>query len=255
MTLIRRWSTDQDWLRRADHDRKRIKELLRQARREGDREAVSRYKATAALIRLRSMRFEWKPLLLAIPPIVLVATWCFARLGFHPPNGGETVSVRAYVARSGIGGVAHMLPQDGIEAGNRWIREVVRDAPPEPRDWWERLNQTALERMGKVPVPEGVATWNVRAAARAEPYVLTLVLGGRTYRTNFLVGQKTYAPPVIWFGPESPVRAIEIALRPLKMFGVVPGIPLLFHMPPWLLAYLVIVFALYPLSRRVFRVY
>ena len=52
-----------------------------------------------------------------------------------------------------------------------------------------------------------------------------------------------------------PVQASEVVLKEQKMFGIVPGIPIAFHMPPWMLAYLIIVMALYPLNKHVFKIY
>ena len=89
IVLSRKWVTDQDWLRRADDDCRRQAELAKAAKRRGDKDAVRRHTMNAGLIRMRGLKFEGKPLLIAILPIALLATWCFNRLGFHPPKENE----------------------------------------------------------------------------------------------------------------------------------------------------------------------
>src|SRR5512133_2748849 len=97
LTVVRLFCTDQNWLKRAFNDTKRLGQLLKQAKREKDKDAKVRYNATLNLIKLKSMKFEGKPLLWALVPVALLATWCFDRLAFIPPQPGQTVEVKMYV--------------------------------------------------------------------------------------------------------------------------------------------------------------
>ena len=72
LSFVRLFSTDQDWLKRAAADRKRLGELIKQARRRGDKQARKRHKATLTLIKVKSLRFEAKPLLYAVDSEELV---------------------------------------------------------------------------------------------------------------------------------------------------------------------------------------
>ncbi len=49
-------------------------------------------------------------------------------------------------------------------------------------------------------------------------------------------------------------RALEVRLRPARLFGVVPGIPAV-GFQPWLVAYLLITIPLVPLLKRTLRIY
>jgi hypothetical protein len=97
-----------------------------------------------------------------------------------------------------------------------------------------------------------MATWQLTASARAELHRLQIRFDHRTFEHAIRTGARTY---------ESPVRAhdehgltTEVKLRPVKLFGVVPGIPAL-HIPPWLMAYLLLVVPSVFILKRVFQIY
>ena len=97
LTFARPWTTNQDLLRRCHQDKRRLKQLLKEARREQDQAAVRRYKASIGLISLKTVQSEGLPLLVAIVPVAILAVWCFHRLEFHPLQADEPVAVHAYV--------------------------------------------------------------------------------------------------------------------------------------------------------------
>jgi len=63
LTFVRKWTTDQEWLHRAVADEARQNQLRKEAKKRGDKEAVQRHKDVVTLIKMKSMRFEGKPLL------------------------------------------------------------------------------------------------------------------------------------------------------------------------------------------------
>jgi uncharacterized membrane protein (DUF106 family) len=254
LTYVRKFTTDQAWLKQADEDQKRLGELIREAKKAGLKDDAKRFKDTAVQIKMRSMKYEGMPLLAALLPILLLATWCFARLGFEPPRAGEIVQVKMYVPLSGIGKLAHITPRPGVEAPEGWIRKVVPDTLPEPGGWWGRINAAAMKKLGMLPPLEGVAVWNVRAVADPLPRALRFVCDGQAFDKDLLVGQRRYSDPVRMFGNEGPVQAIETVLKPVKLFGVVPGVDMLF-LPPWLTAYLLIAIPFVTIIKRVLRIY
>jgi len=253
ITFSRKWSTDQEWLQRADEDVKRLKELTKEAKEKKDKEAVKRHKMTVGLIKMRSLKFEGKPLLIAIVPILILATWCFGRMGFHPPRDGQDVKIKMYVPSSGIASVAHIIPVEGVTATDGWVQKVVKDTYPEPEGLWD----TAMAKLADVlklhPPLGGVAIWRLRAAAAGKPYTLRIVYGGETYEKKFLVGRKMYSTQFVFFGLDQPVQGIEEALKPFKLFGVIGGLGPFF--PPWLVAYLIIALIFVPVLKKVCRIY
>jgi uncharacterized membrane protein (DUF106 family) len=62
LNFIRKWVTDQVWLRQASEDDARLAELAREARRRGDRDAVKQHKETQTAIKMKSMRWEGRAL-------------------------------------------------------------------------------------------------------------------------------------------------------------------------------------------------
>jgi len=254
MVFPRKWIADQDWLRRCDNDQKRLKQLIREARKRKDKDAVARHKATRSRIQLRAIKYEGKPLLVAVVVLVLVACWCFVRLGFHPPAGGEPVELKLYVPTAQIGKLGHVVPQDGITVADGWVRRAVRDELPAPVGKWEEWTaRTARWLTLPEPVPEGVVSWTIVPAARRAPYNLKIVFDGKVYDRQLIVGRKQYAVQLQWHAPPDPLPASEVVMKPRKLFGVVGGFGPMF--PPWLVAYLVIALPLVSGLKRVFKIY
>ena len=126
LAIARKLTTDQEWLKRANDDEVRLKQLVKEAKKDGDKEAVTRYKGTMGHIKMLGLKYEGKPLLWALIPILLIATWAFCRLGNVAPAADTPVTVKFYVPAGAIGEVIHMLPQDGLTSEGGWITEVVR---------------------------------------------------------------------------------------------------------------------------------
>jgi hypothetical protein len=94
-----------------------------------------------------------------------------------------------------------------------------------------------------------MAQWSIAADAAPQPYRLELRSGERTFVHPLLVGQRAYYDPVVWHDAAGPWVS-EVRLRPIKLFGVVPGldaaqVPWLRNaswlaLPPWIVAYLLI---------------
>src|SRR5688572_13113410 len=85
---VRLFTTNQDLLRRAAADKKRLKELTWQAKARGDGEAVKRHRSVAGAVAVKQLKAEGLPLVASIVPIALLATWCFHRLAYVPPRAG-----------------------------------------------------------------------------------------------------------------------------------------------------------------------
>ena len=225
LTFVRPLVTDQDLLRRCKEDKKRLKQLIREAKKRKDKAAVKRHRTTIGGIGLKTMRAEGKPLLLAIIPIACLAVWAFGRLAFVPPADGEPIKVNVYCRASSINGIAQIVRTDGVEAvetdGAAWVQRVRTDPEPAPG--------------GKV---NGLASWVLKAAKRDEPYTLVIRHAGQTVEKELLVDGRRYAP-VLDMHDTGPIQAVELAHKPYKPFGIVPGIPWIF-LEPWLVGYLVI---------------
>ena len=231
LALVRKIATDQDLLARADADKKTLKKRLREAKAARDAEAVRRIRTTKSMVALRTFSQEGKPLLLAVVPIAILATWCFNRLGYVPPAAGEEIEVVLYAPVSAVGEVAHLVPAEGLRA-DRWVQPV-----------------TMAEVQGTAG---GLARWVVRAEGRTKPYQLVFRLRDRTFdRAELLVGQPTYSTPLTTDAAGE--MGVELKMREAKLLDVVPGLGSL--LPPWLIAYLVLVIPLAIVVKRVLRVY
>src|SRR5947208_1001488 len=103
MIAVRYFTTPQDRLRRAAADGRRLRELVGQAKRNGDKSALQRYRRTRSMIGLVKLKAEGLPLLVSLLPIALVATWAIFRLEYPPVKSGEEVTLAVYtpVADSG----------------------------------------------------------------------------------------------------------------------------------------------------------
>jgi len=225
LTLVRLFTTDQDLLRRCAADRGRLRELIGMTRRRSDldrkarRREIKRLATTRNMVGMKRLRQEGLPLLVSLLPIACLAAWCFARLGYHPIEAGEQFRLNAYFPVSASGSLVHVVPQEGVTSADGWIRRI--------------------EPVTDAPEPHGLASWTLRADAAPEPHLLTIRWGDESYEHEVLVGQRTYAPPV-QAHEDGRILCSEVQMAPVKLFGVVPGLPAA-AFPPWLVAYLLIV--------------
>jgi len=232
LTLVRLFTTHQDLLKRCNQDRKRLKRLIKEAKRQKDKQAVKRYKTTFVLVTAKKMKGEGLPLLAALVPIVLLATWCFSRLGYHPIRPDEPIELTVYFPVTSVGKVMHLVPHPRLRAEDGWVRQVAQGT-----------------YQGQ---PHGTATWTLRAEPSKDPYDLRIRLGEDTVHRRIRVGQRIYEPPVTFY-PDKAACA-EVKLNEVKLFGIVPGIGWLLF-PPWLVAYLIIAIPFVPVLKALLRIY
>jgi hypothetical protein len=135
LTLVRKWTTDQDLLKRAAADNRRLAELMRDAKRVRDKEALARHRATKARVGLIKFKAEGKPLLISLVPIALIAMWAFQNLQFVPPRPGEVVEVVASAPLSAAGEIVHLVPEPGLEAPEGWVRALGPDGGAARATW------------------------------------------------------------------------------------------------------------------------
>ena len=232
LTFARKWTTDQDRLRRAKGDLKRLKQLRRQARRAKDKDTVASIRATVGMIQVIRMKAEGMPLLVALVPIALLGIWCFGRLDYHPARVNEDLTIAAYYPLSSVGKLTHLVPPDGVE---------MRSDP---------IQAVGLDPQGEI---NGLATWEIRPTVASDAITLVVRHEGQTAEHVLSVGGRTYAPPLEL--PEADkIEATEVRLRQYKLLGILPGIPAIL-LAPWLVAYLVIAIICVPVVRKVFKIY
>jgi uncharacterized membrane protein (DUF106 family) len=268
MALVRPLTTNQDMLRRIDQDRGRLKQLARQAKRAGNREALLRHRTTGNLLSLRKLGAEFKPLLAVIVPVAVLATWAMYRVEFHPPVEDEPIQVVAYftatpmtnpapnwVAPASAEGLdMHIIPRTGLDVidggvERTWVRRIGIEKT-EASDWdklWARLTFSEA----KSPEPDATAGWLLKGKARRHPYSLYFRFKGQTVQREFLVGQTTYSPS--WGIEEKDPFITHIKMREVKLFDTVPGIGA--FLPAWLVGYLIIVFPLVFAVKWLLRIY
>jgi uncharacterized membrane protein (DUF106 family) len=261
LNLTRKARTkDQEWLHRSVADEERQNALIKEAKKRGDKEAVKRHKDTINLIKMKTMKYEGKPLLWALLPVGLLATWAFMRMAYVPPRLHETVEVRAYVPRSAIGQVAHLAPEPGIEAVDGWVQPVVDDRPAVIEGFWDKAGVWIGDHLrgpfeGKLSAPaapptlEGAVSWRIRATDN-RVHTLKVRFAGRTYETTFVAGRRQYEEPVKMF-EDAAVQSIEVVLKPMRLFNFVGD---LWIIPAWMTAYLMICIAFFFIFRRVFHI-
>lgn len=237
LTLARRFTTDQTKLRIAAEDRKRLKQLAREAKARGDKPAAKRHMAVRNQISVMTLGQEGKPLLVSLLPIALLATWAVERLEFHPPRIDEEVTVISYVPRRFVGQTMHIVPVEGLEPSQgTWISSIVPG-----------------EIMG---IPCGEARWTLQvsdpSAAAVQDFALQIRLERETLDSGLRFGARTYANARRWF-PRQEVR-IDTDLRQVRPFGLVPGIEAILF-PPWLVAYILLVIPSVFGTKKLFKIY
>ena len=228
LVWARKFSTDQDLLRRCASDRKRLRELRRAARRARDRTTLARLGATQGRIALKALAQEWKPMLVSLLPIALLATWCWQRLEFLPPKADQPVTFTATFSSSDAGQLAHLAPAKGLQAPQGWIRALALET------------NTGTAR----------ATWTLTGTRGL--HSVTLRCDGHTFQHPLLLGGRKYQIQLLTHDWRD-VRT-EVGLQPASLFGLIPGLPAL-GLAPWLVAYLLVALVAYPGAKRLLRVW
>jgi uncharacterized membrane protein (DUF106 family) len=287
LTVVRVFTTDQKKLKQCKEDKARLKQLIREAKKRGDKEAVARHKVTINQIGLVTMKSEGLPLLASLVPIALLAVWAFSSIAYHAPQDGDTVTVKMTFPKTEIGKVTHLLPVEGVTAETGLIRPVVKDYDRIPKDDERRIlespramrehleaeakaqqeyeAQAALAEKEGRPAPEkpeakalpqvsnGLAEWRLTTQGRKDPYTLAFMFDGQRYERPLWVDGVHYADPIVWRGPDDRY-AIETVLTEYKPFGVVPGIEMLW-LQAWIVGYLIIVVPFSLILKPVLRIY
>jgi uncharacterized membrane protein (DUF106 family) len=238
ITYIQKWTTNQDKLKRMKHDKARLKQLIKEAMKRGDKEAVKRYRQTGSSIATTHMRMELLPIVVSLVPIIFLATWAFARLGYLPPQKGSPVIVKAYFPSTEIGKLVHILPQQGLEATSGWIQKIGDDK----------------DKSGKLV--GGMAAWDLKCTDAGGRFMLTIRCNGKAVQKELLVDGRKYADPLVFYSGSGPtgVKAVELAMPEYKPLGIVPGIPWL-TFPPWLVGDLMMVIPLSLLLKPLLKIY
>ncbi|NIA20614.1 MAG: hypothetical protein GWP05_01305 [Anaerolineaceae bacterium] len=244
LTVVRLLATNQDLLGRCKKDKARLKQLMREAKTRGDKEAMARYRTTIGQIGMRRMKAEGKPLLASVVPIAILACWCLARIAYLPLTPEEPVQVNVYFPAGEIGKLVHIVPQEGLEAEDGWIRTIERD-----------VNEEGNE------IDSGVARWKLLCKKSDKAYLLQIRHNGKTFEKKLFVDGRRYADPVRLYEDESiicsevyNVKDRDVKGREYKPFGIVPGIPWL-ALQPWIVGYLIIVLPFSFLLKPVLRIH
>ncbi len=237
LTIARKWTTNQDRLRRCREDSARLKQLKREAKRAKDKAAVKRIQTTVGMIGMTKMKAEGLPLLVSIVPIAMLAIWALARLNYYPPKPQEPLTVRAYYPKSSVSKLTLLVPPKGAT--------LQGDAA-------QFVRISADEKNGE-------AEWTVLPSEETKELSLVVRHQGQAVEHPVAVGTRFYHPPVVRH-TGAPIDTTEVQLQQARFlegfmgFPGVPGVEVIMF-PPWLVAYLIIVIPFVPLLRRALRIH
>lgn len=233
LTLVRWLATDQDWLRRCRADKRRLAELRRERKGQGDAIEVQRLRQVEALLALKQLRAEIRPLLIALLPIALLGGWAWQRLEFLPPPLETPLTFTAHFPLSAAGQLAFVRPQRELKIEPAFIQEIKPSADPQA---------------GGAQCVWTIAVKSQGYEAVETPVTLRWQLEGFEHPLH--AGGGDYAPPVV---THSGGITTALNLRRYHAFGIIPNLPDLW-LPSWLLGYLLMAVPAAFAFKRVFRV-
>ena len=95
LTFVRLFTTNQELLGRCKQDKKRLKQLMREARRAKDKDARKRYRTTMGRVSMKMMRAEGKPFLVSLVPIIELSAFPASDADFNAfPASDADLSAR-----------------------------------------------------------------------------------------------------------------------------------------------------------------
>ncbi len=233
MLLLRKRVSDQALLGRHKEDRATLKARIRAAKAAGDKDLKNRLRALSAKISIAQLKAEVRPLLWALVPIILLASWAYARLGHVPPRSGEEISISAEMAPAKAGHPVYILPH----AGMRSVDSLIQI--PETGEAWD--GETIAR-----------ATWTLVFEPSPEPYRLQLRAGDRLQDLSVIVDRRIYSTPERWLYGDV-VRSLHTHLEERRFLGIVPGFSAAF--PPWIVAYVLLAIPFFLLFKRLWKIY
>ncbi len=229
LLVLRRWLTNQQLLKLARQDLRRLRECLRNARAAGDRQALSRYRNTRAkVLRLRFL-LELRPVCFSLIPLAMVVTWGNARMNYLPLAENETTTLVLDTPVADAGEVVHLVPTEGVTVTSGWLT---------------KLEETSLD--GK---RQAQATWNIHATSSGQGYDLKIRRGKQTVSHHLSVGLTIHSQVARRHGEQVETR---IRLQRYVPFGFLPGIEFI-AIPAWMVGYIALTAIFYFGLRRLLR--
>lgn len=262
LTGVRVFTTNQDMLKRMKADKGRLKQLIREAKARGDREAVKRHKGIFQTIGMKSFKYEGLPLLASIVPIAFLAVWAFARLGYVAPGEGTKTRLVVDFPLYANGDFVSLVPRPGMAVdGNNWVRRVEKKEVK-----FDARGRLPVVLWGKHPanIPENTvekaqAVWEVSCRKEANAYPLDFRFRGQTLDHQLIVDGRTYYSPLgTWV--DGTVN-LQMDLPEYKFLGFIPSLDFYWKgqcvlpLDAWLLGYLLIVIPLALLLKPILRIY
>lgn len=207
LCVVRRLTADQDHLRKIGEDERRLRDLIRNARAEGDRDRLSRYQHIRTLVRGRRARAEFPAVCASVLILSLLIPWGQGRLEYLPVQVGQSFQFTVLTPPSMAGEVLHVIPQSGITSSAGWIRVISSDVNRE--------------------MPVGKAAWSLHLATMEKPVAVAVRVNDHTLEHLVLTDGSYYGEPV---QHHSDFVTTEVALRVYRPLGwmprqLLPGLP------------------------------
>lgn len=231
MTLVRRWVTNQDLLRRCAADLRQLKRLNREAKQAGDKPRRQRQQNTVALVKRMQLAEDMKVLAVALLPVAALAMWAVERLDYLPPRLGEDLVVRTFFSISSVDEVTHLVPIDGVKMQSSPIQIIQPD---------------------RQSPPIGLAEWTLRLTSASDELALTIRHHGESAVHRVSVGGRTYLPPQQLHQNQRLVGT-EVLLRRYRPLGVDLKTDAI-GLAPWMIGYLMLTLLFVPGLKRWLRV-
>ncbi len=186
--LAQKYLSDQRKIGLIVQDTKLLGKLIKQAKRERDKEKVTRYQRRRTAVGGRRLVLSFRPVFFIMIPLVLLVTWCQNRLAYLPWRPQQEVEVRAYFSEGGEG-VAHIVPAKGVRLreGESYVQLLQA---PEAQAASAGLHPYAL--------------WHLRGDAGR--YLLKIRYQSRTYLNNLVITEGVeQTPPLQYHVPPSQI--------------------------------------------------
>jgi hypothetical protein len=233
---VRRLTTDRQLLRQIAVDELRLRELIRTAKAEHDRERTLRFQSNWQSVRVRRFQAELTSVCLSLFLLAAMTTWGQSRLGELPWRAGDVVQLSVHAPPSTVGEIIHVVPQtESLHARSaaKEARRNSRDQAGSPGvtgglssvNGWIRTIRYDVVR----GIPMGTAEWSLRLDSEPVPRAISVRLGARTVE-HFLMTQGSLPAKAIQ--RHDSVLETQIPLRPYRPLGLLPQ-HILQNLPGW----------------------
>lgn len=247
VTLVYKWTTDQELMKSLKDDIKRHQQEMKKLR--NDPSKMMKVQKEAMDKNMKYMMHSFKSTLITFVPLILIFGWLNASFAYDPIKPGETFSTYVFFEENGLPQNATIKVPDGIKLLSNQTQEIKMLSPDEQLPF-KNTYLTSSRYGGFMKSGERMYYSGWQMSGNAGEYLIEYYVGGNSipYTNKVLISKTEYEKPFekVEDGVVRGVMVDEGKLITMNLFGWKLG---------WLGAYIIFSIIFSMVLRKFLKVY